>query len=303
MSAEEQLTRPCKNYYDRLIALSLIKQISHLCRAIQRHRGLGMSLIAGYLEFEKDFSLLQVQVGRRMKALQAFALESNDLLSEGQLEKLSSAWSTIERDWQDDSVMENFEYHSHFIEQLLQLMMNLARLLETPVASDFTNAVNDEGGSEGEPKRHQFNQVGLLVFVCNQLPSLVESVAKIRGISTLAATRGHQDELEASKLRYFIQGARVQHEKVRSQADRLLEVTRDSIRSLPLIKAYEFKLMFLTTTVEKEILEPKKISMDSRQLFDLATEIIDVYLKVVDEGLSLLLFWQEESLESWFQQG
>ncbi len=265
-----------------------------------------MSLIAGYLEFEADFIQLQAQVGRRMKALQAFSQQANNLLSENELDKLSAAWSTIERDWQDDSVMENFEYHSHFIEQLLQLMMNLARLLETPVAAEFARVsvqASEKVAANTEPRKHQFSQVGLLVFVCNQLPSLVESVAKIRGLSTLAATRGHQDELETSKLQYFIQGARVQHEKVRSQADRLLEVTRDSIRSLPMIKAYEFKLSFLISTVEKEILEPKRISMNSRQLFDLATEIIDVYLKVVDEGLSLLLHWQEESLESWFQRG
>ncbi|WP_317930994.1 hypothetical protein [Halioxenophilus sp. WMMB6] len=292
----------CKGYNERLLALSLIKQISHLCRDIQRHRGLGMSLIAGYEEFEPDFTSLQLQVGRRMKALQAFSLQSNNLLSSTQLEKLSAAWTVIERDWQGDSVMENFEYHSHFIEQLLQLMMNLARFLERPVATEFGESA-PVATRNVEPRKQQINQVGLLVFVCNQLPSLVELVAKIRGLATLAASRGSQDELESSKLRYFIQGTRVQHEKVRSQADRLLEITRDAIRNLPLIKAYEFKLMFLLTTVEKEILEPKLINMNSRQLFDLATETIDVYLKVVDEGLTQLQLWQEESLEQWFQYG
>ncbi len=284
------------------MALSLIKQISHLCRAIQRHRGLGMSLIAGYEEFEEEFSTLQKQVTRRMQVLQAFAGQSNNILAPAQLEKLSAAWSTIERDWQGDSVMENFEYHSHFIEQLLQLMMILARYLERPVAVQFADANQDDGiVSQLEPRKQMFSQVGLLVFVCNQLPALVELVAKIRGLSTLASSRGSQDELESSKLRYFIQGTRVQHEKVRNQADRLLEVTDNNIQSLPLIKAYEFKLLFLMTTVEREILESKVITMNSRQLFELATEIIDVYLKVIDEGLSLLVNWQEQSLEHWFK--
>lgn len=302
--ASRDLVDACEGFNERLLALSLIKQISRLCRAIQRHRGLGMSLIAGYQEFQQDFSQMQAQIGRRMLALQGFAEQDNKLLSAQELDKLSAAWLVIERDWQGDSVMENFEYHSHFIEQLLQLMMNLARSLERPIAAEFTAAeVTDPKVKRLEPRKQPFNQVGLLVFVCSQLPSLVELVAKIRGLATLAATRGSHDELEASKLRYFVQGTRVQHEKVRSQADRLLEVTREDVQSLPLIRAYEFKLMFLLTTVEKEILEPKTISMNSRQLFDLATEIIDVYLKVVDEGLSLLLTWQEDSLEQWYVSG
>lgn len=299
----EELAAACDSYSERILALSLIKQISHLCRAIQRHRGLGMSLIAGYQEFETDFLTLQHQVSRRMRALQLFSQQSKNLLTGGQLEKLLAAWSTIERDWQNDSVMENFEYHSHFIEQLLQLMMTLARLLERPVVSGFPQDANSDVQTAIENKRQQFNLVGLLVFVCNQLPNLVEQVAKIRGLSTLSATRGKLGGLEDSKLRYFIQNARVQHEKVRNQSDRLLEQTKDDMRSLPMIKAYEFKLMFLINTVEKEILEPQVITMDSRQVFNLATEIIDVYLKVVDEGISLLQRRQEDSLEDWFLQG
>jgi len=298
-----QLVVACRSYNERILALGLIKQISHLCRAIQRHRGLGMSLIAGYEEFQADFLQLQQQVARRMQALHAFSQQSSNLITVAQLEKLLSAWSTIERDWQNDSVMENFEYHSHFIEQLLQLMMTLARLMERPVSAEFAQISRSNNTGAVQNLRQPFNQVGLLVFVCNQLPNLVEQIAKIRGLSTLSATRGKLGELENSKLRYFIQNTRVQHEKVRNQADRLLEQTKDSIRSLPLIKAYEFKLMFLISTVEKEILEPSVIGMDSRQAFDLATEIIDVYLKVVDEGLSLILAWQEEALEDWFHRG
>ena len=299
----EALVAACSSYNERILALSLIKQISHLCRAIQRHRGLGMSLIAGYREFETDFLALQQQVARRMQVLQVFSQQTTQLLTGGQLEKLLAAWSTIERDWQNDSVMENFEYHSHFIEQLLQLMMTLARLLDRPAASVFPQVTIEGGQATVEHKRQQFNLVGLLVFVCNQLPSLVEQVAKIRGLATLSATRGKLGGLEDSKLRYFIQNTRVQHEKVRNQSDRLIEQIKDEIRSLPLIKAYEFKLMFLINTVEKEILEPQVITMDSRQVFNLATEIIDVYLTVVDEGLSLLQRRQEDSLENWFIKG
>ena len=290
-------------FHERQQALSLIKQLSHLTQAIQLHRGLGMSLIAGYQEFETDFVNLQAQVDRRMRVLAAMAAEFDEMLTDVEATNLENAWGVIQAGWQGDSVLENFEYHSHFIEQLLQLMMRLARYIERPVASDFVGLEGKSSSAEMSKKRLSVNQVGLLVFVCNQLPALVESIAKIRGLATLATSRGQLGELEASKLKYFMQGTRVQHEKVRSQADRLLEVTRDQMSSLPLIKAYEFKLMFLLSTVEKEVMESASIHMNSRQLFDLATEIIDVYLQVVDEGLSLLYQWQEEALENWFQYG
>ncbi|GLS25545.1 hypothetical protein GCM10007877_12590 [Marinibactrum halimedae] len=265
-----------------------------------------MSLIAGYEQFSSEFLSLQRQVARRMRTLQAFAHQSHHLLPNNQLEKLASSWSMIEQGWQRDSVMENFEFHSHFIEQLLQIMMLLARRMERPVADEFVgiDSASPEKTNAGLSARKQaFSQVGLLVFVCNQLPSLIEQVAKIRGLSTLAASRGSVDELELGKLKYFIQGTRVQYEKVRNQADRLGENTDNRIPALPLIKAYEFKLMFLLTTVEKEVMEPRAIRMDSSQLFSLATEIIDAYLKVVDEGLTLLYLWQEESLDLWHKHG
>jgi hypothetical protein len=293
----------CSRYSDRLTALSLIKQVSHLVQAIQLHRGLGMSLIAGYEQFSTDFSGLQVQVRRRMRLLSAFASQSPHILAEAEIHKLNSAWAVIERGWQEDSVLENFEYHSHFIEQLLQLLMGLARYIERPVADDFAALEDAKGVQNPVSGKSNINTVGLLVFVCNQLPGLVESIAKIRGLSTLATSRTTISELESSKLKYFMQNSRVQHEKVRLQADRLLDVTRDQIKSLPLIKAYEFKLMFLLTTIEKEVLSAPSIQMNSRQLFDLATEIIDVYWQVVDEGTSLLYQWQEEMLERWFQGG
>jgi hypothetical protein len=179
----------------------------------------------------------------------------------------------------------------------------LARYIERPVGEDFA-ILDKEGAKAASPARKpHLNTVGLLVFVCNQLPGLAESIAKIRGLATLATSRSAISDLELSKLKYFMHNSRGQHEKVRLQADRLFDVTRGEIASLPLIKAYEFKLMLLLTTVEKEVINASSIQMSSRQLFDLATEIIDVYWQVVDEGTSLLYRWQEEMLERWFQAG
>jgi hypothetical protein len=51
--------------------------------------------------------------------------------------------------------------------------------------------------------------------------------------------------------------------------------------------------------IESDVLAPNMIIADSNRLFSLATDIIDVYIKVVEDGIHLLTQWHEQDIEVW----
>lgn len=264
-----------------------------------------MGILAGNRLFYGDFRALQHQLARRMTCLEVFASDSN-LISQRDRQSLHSAWQTISRDWQDDDVIDNFELHSHFIELLQSTIVELGEHLEKPVSSLVGGAeqVSRLRPIEGQPietdwPTEEIKQVELLHFAVREAPAMVEHVARIRGLATYAAAKGECNYQHDRKLRYTIACARAANEVVRRKAERLSLLLQEELPSLTLIKTYELKLMFLLSTVEMDILAGGTIAADSQQLFKLATEIIDVYLQVVDQAIVLLCRWHEDDLEVW----
>ncbi len=292
----------CSAYRQRQDILLLIKQLNQMAKAVQRHRGMSMAILAGSTLFQGDFAILQLQVERRLTSLEVFAKQTGGLLTPRDKESLHNAWHTIRADWQDDDVIDNFELHSHFIEQLQAMTINLASMLERPVSVDVSDAAGKEwGGHERDDYPKMFKQIELLNFAVKQVPSMVEQVARLRGLATFAAAKGQCDYHHDRKLRYAITCARTSNEKLRAQAERLEGILQGGLPCLSLIKTYELKLMFLMNTVEMDILSGSTISANSHSLFKLATEIIDVYLKVVDEAMILIGRWHEEDIEEWLK--
>lgn len=294
----------CELYRQRQDALNLIKQLIQMIKAVQRHRGMSMALLGGNTLFREEFDRLQLQLERRLMSLQTFAAHTNQLLSERDQENLHSAWVTISRDWQQDSVIDNYELHCHLIEQLLGMLATLAKQLEQPVSALVNNhadvpLVNIDG--TGYPNR--FRHLEVLHFSTRLMPAVVEQIGRIRALSTYAAAIGHCDSHHDGKLRYVIQCTRVNNEKLRHQAKRLEGILESDIGLLGQLKSYEIKLMFLLTMVETDVLHGGKITTDSNRLFSVATDIIDVYLHVIEDGVQLIARWHEEDIETWLQSG
>jgi hypothetical protein len=93
----------------------------------------------------------------------------------------------------------------------------------------------------------------------------------------------------------------VNNEKLRHQTKRLEGLLDSDLSLLGQLKSYEIKLEFLLSMVESDVVNAHQINTDSSRLFSLATDIIDVYLKVVDEGVQLLTQWHEQDIEVWVQ--
>jgi len=295
----------CDQFRRRQDICQLLYQLVQIIQAVQRHRGTSMALLGGNNLFYQRFVQLQHQLERRLTVLQAFAASTGDLLSARDQENLYSAWASISRDWQKDSVIDNYELHCHLIEQLLSLLANLAKQLETPLPPAFDSlAGNDLTASDREPSRALPNRsryLEVLHFSTRLMPRVVEQVGRIRALSTYAAAIGHCDRHHDSKLRYIIQCTKINNEKLRHQTQRLQAMLDGEMAGLGQLKSYEIKLMFFLNMIEQDVLGKAHIDADSNRLFTLATDIMDTYLQVIDEGLQLIVQLNTEDLEAWLR--
>lgn len=300
----------CTAYRQREDTLTLVYQLNQMIKAVQKHRGMSMALLAGNAAFVGDFEILQHQLERRLATLETFARETGGLLSQRDKENLHLAWETIRHNWQDDDVSDNFELHSHFVEQLHGMIFSLAKQLERPLSGELPSESSGElvefstlsrRDRSGVSYPRMFKQIELLNFVARQLPDMIEQIAKIRGLSTYAAATGEVHYHNDRKLRFLLQCSRQQSEKLRHQAERLEGILDGGIKGLIELKNLELKLFYFLNVVERDVLSGRAITASSHQLFKLATELIDVYWAVVNEGLSLVRKWHEEDMENWLK--
>jgi hypothetical protein len=88
---------------------------------------------------------------------------------------------------------------------------------------------------------------------------------------------------------------------LRHQTKRLEGLLNHDLSLLNQLKSYEIKLDFLLNMVESDVASQEDVHADSNRLFRLATDVIDVYLTVVEEGIELLCLWHEQDIEVWIQ--
>jgi hypothetical protein len=271
-----------------------------MVKAVQRHRGMSMGLLGGNALFREEFTKLQRQISERLNLFVGFAGRGHQLVPIREQENIQSAWLTISHDWQEDSVIDNYELHCHLIEHLLALLVLLAKQLEQPIAAILASANEPTqiyATSAVYPNR--FKQLEVLHFSTRLMPSVAEQIGRIRALATYTSALGYCDADYASKLRYVIQCTRVNNEKLRHQAKRMEGILEKDSPLINQLKSYEIKLTFLLNMVEQDVLKEGKINADSNRLFELSTDIIDMYLTSVDEGTTLIERWHNDEIENW----
>lgn len=277
----------CESYFQRLDALSLVQQLVQILKAVQRHRGMSMGALGGSPSFQQEIRQLQLQLERHFQMLEVFSHKSGKLINSLQQENLLSAWVTISQDWQEDSVILNYELHCHLVEQLLTMISGLGKQLETPLYPDTDNS---------SLPSQRFSYLEMLHFSTRLMPEVAEQIGRIRALATYVSASHLCDQDFRTKLGYLIQCTRVNNEKLRHHIKRVENKPDAELLLLGQLKSYELKLAFLLSMVENDILGDK-VQADSRRIFDLATDIIDLYLRAVIEGTQVLQKWMEADIQ------
>lgn len=277
-------------YRERHSILTLMRQLNRLVNAIQQHRGVSLAHLAGDGLFTEDVAQVQAQVNRRLLVLRKSIDHFDQLITPSEQQNIQHGWNTVCHDWEGDALLENFEYHSFLIDQVLQLSSGLARRLEEPLKPSVGTA--DALVTEDL----------VLPLVCRGVPELIEQLARIRGLATHAAVVGGCDEEHDKKLKYWLQCAERQNHELIRQIDTMDHGLKSGWKSLAELKNYELKLAFFLNTIKKDIVGGDCSKADARQLFTLGSEIIEAYVEGVDGGISLLQTRLESNLESWLTE-
>lgn len=302
VALEQDFDKFSKSFIEREDSLILVGQLNQLVKAVQRHRGISMGMLGGNNEFQVEFQKLQVQLERRLATLEAFA-KASQLLSERDKENLSFAWATIRSDWEGDNLNDNFELHSHFIQQLLTMIVDLAKKLEIPVLAPIAFEGDERASSGAFSQARMLQQIEILSFACKELPMMIEEIARIRGTAAYGAAVGSMEGLDERKIRYWISTLREHGENVRTQAEKLALEFGGQLSKLGMMKQNEIHLLQFLNTVESALFLGKGGRDEAHRLFVMATEVIEVYWDIVREGLGLLQSWHRQDLEEWIKLG
>lgn len=273
-----------ESFRKRELALACLQQTLRLTADIQQHRGSSMAILAGNLDFEPRLALLQEKIQQRLKYLYQSRVHDS-FLSDDYWQAILQEWQTVSQGWRDDTVLHNFELHCHLIEKLLQLMRAGGNwLIEADTI--LNNAVS------------QGLDMAVMSFAFQTLPLKIEILAKLRGLSTHAATTGHCDNEHWVRIEYLLQLAKREQTHFRSfTAQRPVKVLR-LIPSLLDTQMNEVVFTQWSQRISEEILQKGKLRRRlADELFAQGTHIIDGFFAINQQSLTYIRLALEDMLE------
>jgi hypothetical protein len=269
-----------QNQQLRLKALNLVKALYDQVRVIQQHRGATNGALAGNSFFESKTRVLAREVNDRFKDLNLMMTEVSGLHDSLTWSDINNAWQTVHLQWRQDELIENFELHSHLVDQMLKYIAGIGHKAEDLIETNFHNKA-------------------LSHYVFEDLPLFIELLGQIRALGTSAAVVGVVDEATEMRLRFLIGQLHKQKIKVKEQAQRfsqdVIEITTSLIDAL----LCEPKLERLFRIINQDILTGREIITTADEIFTLSTSIIDAHYNVMNEGLRLLRLSMDKRIQAW----
>jgi hypothetical protein len=283
-------------YLHHLRSLTIIRHTFPVIIASQKHRGINLALLEGEFDYQKGASELEKEIDSRLLALKLLNRELSFPVPTLDIEQLLLEWENV-KSWSGGPALENFNLHSHFIEQLLKLMWNASE--KTGYFSGSVNLNDLSQPTSGIPE--SADEV-LARFILQETPELVELIARIRGLATHVSVVGICDEEHTTWLDYLLRLLNQKKEKFRT-LDKTLN--RYVLRDLPVLidmQIQDSRIVQLVQLIQDQILGKSDISLESQVVFNMATGIIDSQKEVIYQGLNFIQSRMHSQFENQYKQ-
>jgi len=253
-----------------------VKILCRVTRFVQKHRGASIAVINGDESFLPLTHSLNEQIVLHFRVLDALAQQS--VLPLEQIDLAIADWAAIERDWPRDTIIRNYEFHCHLVDTLRRVM----------------NQTIEEFVLEGFDWSEDFiNGVRLTLF---EIPEHIELMAKLRGLSTHAASSRRCDEDTRLRISFLIKHVDNEYRRL-YPALKAIEGPLARLEAFERLPTQQIKLERLLEIIQQRIMNAARIRTDGSRIFSLSTETIDLYWETVEQALSVI---ESELLERQF---
>lgn len=245
-----------------------IRSITHmknLISLVQAHRGQSSALLNGDASAAERLSKIKPQIAAEIGAIKKTFMASLE-----RWESFADHWHRLSEQGNTGTVANNFEQHTNMIRNLAYLLEDAAE--GAHLTADFIP---------------NFDNVG---YVWRELVQTTENIGQCRAIGTGVAVQQNCSSVDKIRLSYLIKNM-----------NDITENTLQNLSCLPEEKTSHDKLVnraidsmkLLITVVSNDLLSQNKITMDSKQYFQLATDtmtdmnhIFEHQLKQLDKTLN-----------------
>jgi len=296
-----EAARIVAGYLQQLRSITVIRQLISLIKAAQQHRGANLALLEGDNSFSDKVAALQTEIDNRFITLQFLNQELSRPIPSQDMATLLQEWETL-RDWSGGTALENFNLHSNFIEQQMKLMWQITEKTSCFVLAETGR---DAGpGIQQRQKRDASSGDTLLVeFILLETPEFMELLARLRGLATHACVIGACDPDHNTWLDYLLKQLNLKKERFRVLSHFLQRYSLRDVPALIDLQIQDVRIVQLIQRVQNKILRQDKITVDSQDIFNMASNIINAQTEVVKQGLDFIQNKIHHQLDEWYDDG
>ncbi|ARU55028.1 MAG: hypothetical protein MI864_10055 [Pseudomonadales bacterium] len=270
----------------RQAGLDIALELLELTELIQQHRGYTLAVLGGNNFFESRVVFKSREIDRHLQSIKVklpvyshAQADHPSSLREKQIKALTNEWLTISQHWRKDSAFECFLLHSHFINQVLKLIWDVAE-----VTGHLDVSV-------------QHNQLVLLGL--RKIPELIENIAQSRGLGVHIVSTPVRDDRILSRLDYLSQSIVDAHIQIVEELKGLNHDLSGELKNKLLSEQcydqlldYTKRLMALPGNQQHN---PKTADL----LFAQATRIITLQYEIARKTIRSLNYSMEPAMQSW----
>lgn len=269
--------------------INSIQQLIHLLADIQRHRACSLAILSGNETFDKQAISLNKKINARLSFLNN-QTELTEVVDPHEWSHVLNEWKVVGYGWRRDNVLHNFELHSHLLEKILNIIRHAGRW------------VLRSGSYSEEKANHYFDHI-IFEYVFTTHLYQLETLGRLRGLATHIANSGCNDQSMKMRVEYLLQCAAQEQDS----STVFLDTHAISIgNTIPALFDIQHSKIALRKWLELviDILHGKASPSDelARDIFDLASVVMDARLAFTEQILAYLHLSIEEMLESLLEE-